>query len=133
MAKTKRVTQAKRTKRTNGHKALHKRLILKRDEVLNLYEHDIRVGQQASSEGPEDIVDRANSAYNREFMFSLSANERQFLEQIESALERLEGGTFGACAHCNQQVGKARLEAVPWAEYCIDCQEKAEQGRLGDA
>ena len=133
MAKTKQATQTKRSKKTHGHKALQKRLIERREEVLNLYEHDIRIGQQASNEGSEDIVDRANSAYNREFMFSLSVNERQFLEQIESALERIEGGSYGSCVHCGGEVGKARLEAVPWAGYCINCQEQVEQGGLGDA
>jgi len=132
VAKTKGATQAKRSKKTNGHKALQKRLIEQRQEVLNLYEHDLRIGQQASNEGSEDIVDRANSAYNREFMFSLSDNERQFLEQIESALERIEGGTYGSCAHCGEEVGKARLQALPWAGYCIECQEQVEQGVLGD-
>lgn len=132
MAKTKGATQAKRSKKAQGHKALQKRLIEKRQEVLSLYQHDLRIGQQASDEGSEDLVDRANSAYNREFMFSLSDNERQFLEQIESALERIEGGTYGSCAHCGVEVGKERLQALPWAGYCIDCQEQVEQGVLGE-
>jgi DnaK suppressor protein len=133
VAKTKGASQAGRSKKSNGFKTLHKRLIEQRQEVLDLYEHDIRIGQQASNEGSEDIVDRANSAYNREFMFSLSDNERQFLDQIESALERIEGGTYGSCVHCGEEVGKARLRAVPWAGYCIGCQEQVEQGILGDA
>ena len=133
MAKSKGAIQATRMKRSNGHKALQKRLIEQRQEMLTLYEHDLRIGQQASDDGSEDIVDRANNAYNREFMFSLSATERQFLDQIESALERIDGGTYGSCVHCGEEVGKARLRALPWARYCISCQEQAEQGVLVDA
>ena len=48
-------------------------------EIYDLYEHDLREGQRASDQGSEDIVDRANSAYNREFMFSLSGAERETL------------------------------------------------------
>ena len=70
---------------------IREQLQTQRQEILDLYEHDLREGQRASDEGSEDIVDRANSAYNREFMFSLSATEREVLFQIEEALKRSSG------------------------------------------
>ena len=95
---------------------------------MSLYEHDLRVGQEASDEGTEDIVDRANNSYNREFMFALSDTERQILLEIDEALVRLEGGKYGTCLNCSEGIPKARLRALPWARYCIDCQEQAERG-----
>lgn len=106
-------------------------LLKQRQEILDLYEHDLREGQRASDEGSEDIVDRANSAYNREFMFSLSGAERDTLFQIEEALKKLDGsGGFGSCSSCSSEIPVARLKAVPWAKYCIDCQELEEKGLL---
>lgn len=113
-----------------GSKAIRERLEVQRDEILKLYEKDIRAGQAAADEGSDDIVDRANNAYNRELLFALSDGERVTLLRIENALERLEGGLYGSCAHCEKQIGVERLKAVPWAQYCIDCQELAEKGML---
>ena len=123
-------TKAKKTtkKQANNTNPFRKKLVEQQEQIYSLYEHDLKVGQQASDEGTEDIVDRANNAYNREFMFALSDTERQILLEIDSALQRLDSGTFGACAHCSFEIAKARLRALPWAKYCIDCQEQVERG-----
>lgn len=105
-------------------------LLEQRQEILDLYEHDLREGQRASDEGSEDIVDRANSSYNREFMFSLSGTERDTLFQIEAALGRISNGGFGSCANCLIEIPVARLRAVPWAKHCLSCQELEEKGLL---
>nr|XP_061803726.1 uncharacterized protein aq_250-like [Nerophis lumbriciformis] len=104
----------------------------KRSELLSFYEHDIRVGKESNDVSSDDFADRANNSYNRELMFSLSDTERGMLLQVEAALERLDSGEFGACTHCNRSIGKPRLNAVPWARYCIDCQELEEKGLLND-
>ena len=123
-------TKAKKTikKKANNSDLLRKKLVEQQQEILSLYEHDLRVGQQASDEGTEDIVDRANNSYNREFMFALSDTERQILIEIDGALQRMDSGTYGSCAHCSTEITKARLRALPWAKYCIDCQEQVERG-----
>ena len=125
----------KRRKRTSAKvlETYRKRLLEQRQEILNLYEHDVRVGQAASDEGSEDIVDRANSAYNREFMFALSDTERTILREIDDAVERLDSGGFGVCANCDESIPAARMRALPWARYCIDCQERVEQGVILDS
>ncbi len=109
---------------------IRKSLQSQRQEILDLYEHDLRVGQQASDEASEDVVDRANNAYQREFMFNLSGGERKLLRQVEGALERLDLGEYGTCEHCDESIGAQRLKAVPWARYCVECQEKEERGSL---
>lgn len=105
-------------------------LLEKRQELLQLYRHDVQVGQESTDEGTEDLVDRANNSYNRELMFSLSDTERSLMLMIDEALGRLEGGGFGVCGHCGDPVGTPRLKAVPWARYCVQCQELEEQGML---
>ncbi len=110
--------------------ALKQRLQTQRDEIIAMYKQDLRAGQESADDGTEDIVDRANNHYNRELMFSLSDNERTTLLQIENALKRMDEGSYGRCANCGQTVNILRLEAVPWARFCIDCQELAEKGLL---
>jgi RNA polymerase-binding transcription factor len=110
--------------------ALRERLQNQRAEILDMYKQDLRAGQESADDGTEDIVDRANNAYNRELMFSLSDTERATLLQIENALRRMDEGGYGRCANCGQMISIQRLEAVPWARFCIDCQELAEKGLL---
>lgn len=80
--------------------ALRMRLQKQRDEILDMYKQDLRAGQESADDGTEDIVDRANNAYNRELMFSLSDAERTTLLQIENALRRMEDGAYGHCSNC---------------------------------
>jgi len=51
---------------------------------------------------------------------------------VRLALERLEEGTFGECLQCGTTIGAKRLEALPWTPYCIECQEKIENGEIED-
>ena len=113
--------------------ALRERLVQQREELHSMYKEDVKAGQESADVGTEDTVDRANAAYNRELMFSLSDTERQLLFQVEDAIRRLDDKTFGRCANCGNAIGTLRLEAVPWARYCIDCQELAEQGLLHES
>lgn len=75
----------------------------------------------------QDLVDKAESSYTKEFLFSLSHSERELLFLIDGALKRIAKGEFGICQMCRKSIGKKRLDAVPWAPYCIECQEKEEQ------
>lgn len=105
-------------------------LEVKRRELLSLYEHDIHVGQESANDSADDSIDRANNSFNRELMFSLSDTERQMLILVEEAVDRMDKGEYGVCTHCGEPIGLPRLEAVPWARYCIGCQELEESGLL---
>ena len=113
-----------------GTDAVREVLLGHRDRILKMYEQDVRAGQEASDEGSDDVVDRANNAYSRELLFSLSDGERHTMLRVEEALQRLESGTYGVCINCGNEIRPGRLRAVPWARYCIDCQELAEKGML---
>lgn len=105
-------------------------LITKRQEMVDLYAHDIKVGQEATDDNADDFADRANNSYSREMNFALSDTERQILIHIDDAMIRLDKGTYGRCDYCEKAIGLPRLEAVPWARYCVHCQERDEQGIL---
>lgn len=111
---------------------LRERLASERESILALYQSDLRAGQNSVEEASEDIVDRANLAYNRELNFALSDAERGQLRKIENALKRIEEGTYGICLHSGKPIGVPRLRAVPWAEYRVEFQELAEKGLLNE-
>ena len=87
-------------------------------------------GRIADQDAAQDIADRAASSYTKEFLFSQSNNDRQLLQMVETALQRIREGSFGECVGCGNEINPKRLEAVPWTRHCIECQEKLEQGIL---
>ncbi len=127
---------AKVAKTKNGglttalRKSLLEGLRREREAKLSLYRHDLKVGQAAADEGSEDLVDRANRAYDQDLTLALSDTERSTVLEIDDALARLEDGSYGVCDFCEKPIGVARLKAVPWARYCIGCQERDEMGLL---
>lgn len=86
--------------------------------------------EETTEESTQDIADKAVSSYTREFLYSLTDGERSTLLRIDDALARIEEGTYGFCANCGQPMTEKRLTAVPWAPYCLDCQELSEKGML---
>lgn len=99
-------------------------------KMVSRTEEDGRIADQDSA---QDIADRAANSYTKEFLFSQSNNDRQLLNMVETALQRIREGTFGECVNCGNEINPKRLEAVPWTRYCIECQEKKERGLLEEA
>ena len=90
-------------------------------------------GRDADVASAQDIADRAANSYTKEFLFHQSSNERALLQQVESALVRIREGVYGECINCGSEINTRRLEAVPWARYCIACQERVEKGQVETA
>jgi DnaK suppressor protein len=86
--------------------------------------------EETTEESTQDIADKAVSSYTREFLYSLTDGERNTLLHIDDALGRIDEGTYGLCLNCGQLMTEKRLNAVPWAPYCLDCQELNEKGML---
>lgn len=86
--------------------------------------------EETTEESTQDIADKAVSSYTREFLYSLTDGERNTLLYIDDALARIEEGNYGLCLNCGQLMTEKRLNAVPWAPYCLDCQELSEKGML---
>lgn len=86
--------------------------------------------EETTEESTQDIADKAVSSYTREFLYSLSDTDRTTLVKIDLALARIEEGGYGSCRNCSQPMSEKRLNAVPWALLCVDCQELSEKGLL---
>jgi DnaK suppressor protein len=107
-----------------------KRLETKQEELLRLVIKSEKDGREADEEATQDIADKAANSYTKEFLFHQSDENRRLLQLVNEALERMKTGTYGLCVACQQEVQQKRLEAVPWARHCIECQEKQDQGLL---
>ena len=107
-----------------------KRLLTKRDELERQVVQSEQEGRESDQEGTQDPADKASNAYTKEFLFLQSGDNRRVLQLVNEALDRIRDGTYGLCVACEQEVQQKRLEAVPWARHCIECQEKQEQGLL---
>jgi DnaK suppressor protein len=78
----------------------------------------------------QDVADMAVESYTKEFMFGKSSGDRAVLLMVNEALDRIEDKSYGMCDHCGDPIQPKRLEAVPWALYCIRCQGLQEKGML---
>lgn len=107
-----------------------KKLAAKQEELLRLVSKSEQDGREADEEATQDIADKAANSYTKEFLFHQSDDNRRILQLVNEALERLKNGSYGLCVACHEEVQSKRLEAVPWARHCIECQEKQEQGLL---
>ncbi|MGD9648522.1 MAG: TraR/DksA family transcriptional regulator [Pirellulales bacterium] len=76
---------------------------------------------------PIHMADIGSDNFEQEFTLTLMQSEEETLEAIESALERIEDGTYGLCEECNVRIPKARLNALPYATLCVRCAESLER------
>jgi DnaK suppressor protein len=111
------------------------RLEAKRDElrsnIANLTEaKPTPVDPIEASDGHQEFEDTAVDSLEMQQEQSILVNEQALLTQVERALERIENGTYGKCVNCGQPIPEKRLEAIPWAERDVKCEELVEQRNL---
>jgi len=76
-----------------------------------------------------DALDEVQNAAERELAIRNLDRESNLLRNVRAALHRMNEGMFGVCLHCEEDISPKRLNAVPWAPYCIACQETADRNQ----
>ena len=76
-----------------------------------------------------DALDEVQNAAERELAIRNLDRESNLLRNVRLALTRIDDGSFGVCLHCEEDISPKRLNAVPWAPYCIQCQELADRNQ----
>ncbi len=109
-------------------KKFEKLLTEKRSEFETAYRDKLSRSGDAGADGALDSVDEASANYNKEFWFSLSDSDRKLLRVIDEALREVATADYGLCKNCGSPIGRKRLEAVPWARHCLECQELQDRG-----
>lgn len=114
-----------------------KKLILKRKEqvledIKHISEDTLKKSQKDASGDISGytyhMADVATDNYDREFSLGLASNDRQFLYELDDALKKIDEGIYGICEGCKSLITKTRLKAIPYARFCVKCQEKKEKG-----
>ena len=97
----------------------------KQDEL----ERIVRNRDAITIEKSADALDEVQHAAERELAIRNLDRESNLLRNVRSALRRIEDGSFGTCLHCEEEISPKRLNAVPWAPFCIQCQEQADRNQ----
>jgi DnaK suppressor protein len=113
------------TKKEKG--AYRKTLLEQKEKIVRTLSEFYNESKEVETDIAQDVVDKAESSYTKEFLLSLSDAEREQLRLLDAALRRLETSGFGLCQMCGKPIGKKRLNALPWTPYCINCQQKKEE------
>lgn len=106
--------------------AFKKRLLEKQRQLVDEVGRTALYGKD-DDDSIKDLGDQANTAYTREFFFELGSGDRRMLRDVVSALQRIENGSFGTCERCGEVISDKRLEALPFARCCIECQRLVER------
>ena len=108
---TERVNALLVAKQTELFRSLHKR-----DEI--------------AIEKTSDSIDEVQLMEERELAGRNFDRDSHVLRQIERALSRLANSSYGVCMHCEEEIPRKRMVALPWADFCIQCQERADRGEI---
>ncbi len=110
-------------------------LLEKRAQILgnvNTMENETFKKERSElSSMPFHMADMGSDNFEQEFALGLMDSERKILTEIDAALGRIEEGTFGICEGNGEPIPKVRLNAIPWARYCVVCAGLVEKGLLG--
>ncbi len=102
-------------------------LIKRRDALRKALAGDLSLLKELRAQTSGDVVDAALDSVQDEISSQLAEVESRELARIEYALERMRNGHFGVCEGCGCNIPMARLNALPYATYCIKCQREAER------
>jgi DnaK suppressor protein len=108
-------------------KAAEEKLLEMRRQVLREMSDDLRQGREGSKEEGMDTYDLASEERDREINFILTDRDRDKLQAIQEALERVANGSYGICESCEQEISQARLGALPFTRMCVNCQAEHEK------
>lgn len=106
---------------------LRKRLLRNREELREEVRGQVSEAAELRDEGSADIADAGLTDDLREKLHLMSERQRERIFAIDEALERLDEGTYGLCADCEEPIDVHRLEAYPEARRCVECKEAAEK------
>jgi DnaK suppressor protein len=102
-------------------------LVRRRDALRSALAGDLSLLKELRSESPGDVIDAAYDSTQDEISSQLAEVESRELASIENALERMKEGKYGICEVCSRKISMARLDALPYATMCIECQRELER------
>jgi len=108
-------------------KTIKEMLLKKREELVLEISRRSKASTESAAQDIGDILDSVSEERTRELDLILTDREKRKLAQIDDAIDRIEENTYGLCEECGIKIPKARLKVLPFATYCVECQEKNER------
>jgi DnaK suppressor protein len=108
-------------------KKMRTTLTRQKQQILQQLDEEIREGKENELDEGMDTYDLASEERDREISLILGDRDRDKLQAIEDALDRIEEGEYGLCEQCEEEIAQARLEALPFTRLCVACQEQLEK------
>lgn len=106
---------------------LRQNLEFQRQECRQFLRRLEKEAQSLEVDIPQDSADLSVISFSKESLFERSSQRRTVLRMVEAALKRIADGSFGVCVACGEDIPSRRLEALPWTQFCLRCQEQLEQ------
>jgi DnaK suppressor protein len=100
---------------------------LKKEIVDNLVANNADFKAIVEEMDPKDLVDIASDDIDRKMIEAIGSQELKRLKAIDNAVTRIQQGKYGLCMKCGKKIPNERLNAIPWAVLCIDCQKGEER------
>jgi DnaK suppressor protein len=98
--------------------------------LLKSLERPLQRRDEIAVQNNADALDQVQHAADRELAIRRLEFDSSRMRSVRSAIERIDEGTYGTCLRCDEEISTKRLKAVPWTEYCLECQEIADRDRL---
>ncbi len=112
----------------NGSKpklAAYKKILEKKAEEVRRSMSAQKAAQVvARLDVPSDEGDLSQQSHEEWIFLNRNTIDAKLLREIADALHRIEIGSYGVCMECEEEISQKRLDAVPWAKYCVTCQEE---------
>jgi DnaK suppressor protein len=121
------MTKRETTARDQERQAMLRQMLEERRREIHEKLRSLRETLPAEVVEVRDPEERSVADFVQEVDFALMEMKSATLSKIDEALQRLGEGRYGVCADCGQEIAEARLQAVPFASLCRDCQEQVEQ------
>ena len=108
-------------------KTIKEMLLKKREDLVLEIARRSKASTASAAQDIGDILDSVSEERTHELDLILTDREKRKLAQIDDAIDRIEENTYGLCEECGVKIPKARLKVLPFAIYCVECQEKNER------
>lgn len=106
---------------------LRQKLEFQRHESCQFLRRAEQEAQSLDADSVQDSADRSVISITKEALFERSSQRSTVLRLIEAALKRIADGSFGVCIGCGKDIQTRRLEALPWTQFCLQCQGELEE------
>jgi DnaK suppressor protein len=112
------------------YEAYRKVLQKKADEVQRSMSAQKAAQVLAREEHPHDEGDLSQQSHEEWIFLNRNTLDIKLLREVQDAMRRMDNGTYGVCYQCEEPISARRLDAVPWAKFCVSCQERLASGAV---